>query len=206
GGGGLGSVWLPGVEVLNLSAGAGKITLAGTSGADAFTVTPTGANTATAQVGSLSPVVNTTNTGDLSVDAAGGSDSLTVNATSAGETINVDGAAVTVGGLKTVKYSNTESLQVNGLAGSDTFNVTSSPTVPISIDGGDPVGVTPGDLLNIVSNPGDMVAFTPGPTSDSGGFVVTTSVPITNQPISFIHIESISVSGGGTPVINGTNG
>ena len=27
-----------------------------------------------------------------------------------------------------------------------------------------------------------------------------------NQPISFVHIESLSVSGGGTPVINGTNG
>ena len=41
----------------------------------------------------------------------------------------------------------------------------------------------------------------PGPTSDQGGFVVNN-----NQPISFVHIESLSVSGGGTPVINGTNG
>jgi hypothetical protein len=200
-GGGLGTVSLPGIEVLNLSAGAGNITLAGTSGPDAFTVTPTGANTATAQVDGLSPVVNTTNTATLTVDAGAGSNALTVNGTSAADTINVSGAAVTVVGLKTVNYTNVESLQVNGLAGSDTFNVTSSATVPISIDGGDPVGVTPGDLLNVVTSPGDSVAFTPGPTSDSGGFVVNA-----NAPISFVHIESLSVSGGGTPVIFGTNG
>ena len=143
---------LPGIGTLNLNAGAGNITLAGTSGPDAFTVTPTGANTATAQVGILSPVVNTTNTGNLTVDAGPGSDSLTVNGTSSSDTINVSGAAVTVVGLKPVNYTNVESLQVNGLAGSDTFNVTSSATVPISIDGGDPVGVLPGDLLNVVTN------------------------------------------------------
>jgi hypothetical protein len=200
-GGGLGNVSLPGIGVLNLSAGAGAITLAGTSGPDAFTVTPTGANTATAQVGSLAPVVNTTNTGTLAVDAGAGSDTLAVNGTSGADTINVSGTSVAVVGLKSIGYSNVEALQVNGLAGSDTFNVTSSATVPISIDGGDPVGVTPGDLLNVVTNPGDLVAFTPGPTSDSGGFQVNA-----NQPISFVHIESLSVTGGGTPVINGTNG
>jgi hypothetical protein len=200
-GGGLGNVSLPGIEVLNLNAGAGSIILAGTSGGDAFTVTPTGANTATSQVGSLSPVVNSTTTSTLTVDPDGGSDTLAVNATSAGDTINVSGAAVTVVGLQTVNFLNVESLGVNGLAGSDTFNVTSSATVPISIDGGDPVGVLPGDVLNIVTVPGDMVNIFPGPTSDSGGVVVNS-----NQPISYVHIESLSVSGGGTPVISGTNG
>jgi hypothetical protein len=164
-------------------------------------VTPTGANTATSQVGSLSPVVNSTTTGTFTVDADGGNDTLTVNGTSAGDTINVSGAAVTVVGLQTVNFVNVESLAVNGLAGSDTFNVTSSATVPISIDGGDPVGVLPGDLLNIVTVPGDLVNLFPGPTSDSGGVVVNS-----NQPISYVHIESLSVTGGGSPVINGTNG
>lgn len=200
-GGGLGTVSLPGIATLNLNAGAGNITLAGTSGTDAFTVTPTGANTATAQVGGLAPAVNTTNTGNLTVDAGVGTDTLAVNGTSAPDTINVSGTAVTVVGLKPVNYTNVESLQVNGLAGSDTFNVTSSATVPISIDGGDPVGVLPGDLLNVITNPGDTATFGSGPTSDQGGFVVNN-----NQPISFVHIESLSVSGGGTPVINGTNG
>jgi hypothetical protein len=200
-GGGLGNVLLPGIEVLNLNAGAGNITLAGTPGPDAFTVTPTGATTATAQVGTLSPVVNTTNTGTLTVDADGGSDTLTVNGTSAGDTINVSGAAVTVVGLQPVNFVNVESLAVNGLAGSDIFNVTSSATVPISIDGGDPVGVLPGDQLNVVTVPGDTVNLFPGPTSDSGGVVVNS-----NQPISYIHIESLTITGGGSPVINGTNG
>jgi hypothetical protein len=200
-GGGLGTVTLPGIATLNLSAGAGNITLAATSGPDAVTVTPTGANTATAQVGTSSPVVNTTNTGNLTVDAGGGADTLTVNGTTSSDTINVSGAAVTVVGLKSVNYTNVESVQVNGLTGSDTFNVTSSATVPISVDGGDPIGVLPGDQINILTNPGDTATLYPGVTSDQGGFVVNT-----NQPVSFVHIESMSVSGGGTPVINGTNG
>ncbi|HSU69462.1 MAG TPA: hypothetical protein VLJ39_21430, partial [Tepidisphaeraceae bacterium] len=200
-GGGLGTVSLPGIATLNLNAGAGNIALAGTSGTDAFTVTSTGSNTATTQVGGLAPVVNTTNTGSLTVDAAAGTDTLAVNGTSASDTMNVSGTAVAVGGLKPVNYTNVESLQVNGLAGTDTFNVTSSATVPISIDGGDPIGVLPGDVLNVVTNPGDTATLSSGPTSDQGGFVVNA-----NQPVSFVHIESMSVSGGGTPVINGTNG
>jgi hypothetical protein len=201
-GGGLGNVSLPGIQTLNLSAGAANITLKGTSGPDAFTVTPTGANTATAQVGSLAPTLNTTNTGNLTVDADGGSDSLTVNGTSNADTINVGGTAVGVVGLKTVNYVNVESLQVNGLAGSDTFNVTSSATVPISIDGGDPVGVLPGDTLNVVSGPSDTVTFNAGPTGDQGNVQVGG-----NQPISFVHIESLEdLSGAGTAVINGTSG
>jgi hypothetical protein len=200
-GGGLGTVALPGIGILNLNAGAGNITLAGTAASEAFTVTPTGPNTATGQVGSLSPVVNTTNTGSLTTDAGAGSDTLTVNGTSNSDTINVSGAAATVVGLKSINYTNVESLQVNGLTGSDTFNVTSSATVPISIDGSDPIAVLPGDQLNVVTNSGDTVTLNPGPTSDQGGLVVNS-----NQPVSFVHIESTSVSGGGTPVINGTNG
>ncbi|HEX4794745.1 MAG TPA: hypothetical protein VH370_13175 [Humisphaera sp.] len=200
-GGGLGTVTLPGIAILNLNAAAGNITFAGTSGSDNFVVTPTGANTATTQVGALSPVVNTTNTGSLNVDSSAGSDSLTINGSSSSDTINVSGVAVTVVGLKPVNYANVESLQVNGLTGSDTFNVTSSATVPISIDGGDPIGVLPGDQINILTNPGDTANLFPGPSSDQGGFVVNA-----NQPISFVHIESMSVSGGGSPAINGTNG
>jgi hypothetical protein len=201
GGGLAGPVSLPGIGVLNLSAGGAAITLKGTPGPDAFTVTPTGANTATAQVGALAPVVNTTNSGSLTVDGNGGSDTLAVNGTSAADTIGVNGTSVAVNSLKVVNYINVPALQVNGLAGSDTFNVTSSATVAISIDGGDPVGVLPGDLLNVVTNPGDTVGIFPGPTSDSGGVVVNA-----NQPISYVHIESLSITGGGTPVINGTNG
>jgi hypothetical protein len=201
-GGGLGSVSLPGVQTLNLNAGAANLTLKGTSGPDAFTVTPTGANTATAQVGSLAPVVNTTNTGNFTVDADGDSDTLTINGTSNADTINVSGTAVTVVGLKTVNYTNVESLQVNGLAGSDTFTVTSSAAVPISIDGGDPVGVVPGDVLNVVSTGSDHLAFNPGPTGDQGSILVNS-----DQPINFVHVESLEdLSGAAAAVINGTSG
>jgi hypothetical protein len=200
-GGGLGNVFLPGIGVLNLGAAAGAILLEGTSGPDAFTVSPTSADTTTAQIAALAQVVNTTNTSSLTVDGGGGSDTLAINGSSGADTIAVNGSSVSVNALKVVAYTNIAALQVNGLAGSDTFQVTSSATVPFSIDGGDPVGVLPGDLLDIVTSLNDMANFTGGPTSDSGGFQVNS-----NQPISFVHIESLSLSGGGTPIINGTNG
>src|SRR5262249_39082679 len=131
----------------------------------------------------------------LAVQGTAAADTFDVNDTASGAN------AVKVNALLVVNYSAMANVAANGLAGSDTFNVQSSANVAFSVDGGDPVGGTPGDLINIVSRPGDMVTFNPGPTSDSGGFQVNT-----NQPISFIHIESITVSGGGTPVINGTNG
>ena len=191
---------MPGVATLNLNAGAGDVTLDGTSGPDSFAVTPTGPNSATIGVGAVAPVVYTTNTGDLKVDAGDGSDNLTVSGTSGSDTINVSGAAVTVTGLKAVNHLNVESLLVNGLAGNDTFNVATSSTVPISVDGGDPVGALPGDQLNVLTNPGDTAAVYAGPSSDRGSFVVNA-----NQPLSYVHMESLGVNGGGTPVINGSN-
>ena len=89
---------------------------------------------------------------------------------------------------------------MNGNAGSDTFNVTPSPTVAMFIDGGDPVGVKPGDLLNIIAG-GSTVTFNAGPETDEGSFVVGA-----NQPVSFDHIESLGITGSGPAVINGTNG
>src|SRR5262249_40683072 len=130
------------------------------------------------------------------VDGGDGNDQLIVDATSGDDTIDVTGVAVNVAGLQPINYSNFESLQVNRLAGSDTFNVTSSATVAISIDGGDPVGVLPGDLLHLVTNSADTVAYTPGPTGDAGGFVVNS-----NQPVNFVHIESLTVIDPATAVI-----
>src|SRR5262249_17664435 len=99
-GGGLGTVALPGIGTLNLNAGAANPPLAGTPAPAPFPAPPPAPNPATAQVGTRSPVVNTTNTGNLTVDAGPGSDSLTVNGTSSSDTLNVSGAAVTVVGLK----------------------------------------------------------------------------------------------------------
>ena len=89
---------------------------------------------------------------------------------------------------------------MNGNAGSDTFNVTPSSAVAMFIDGGDPVGAIPGDLLNIIAG-GGPVTFNAGPETDEGSFVVGA-----NQPVSFDHIESFGITGGGPAVINGTNG
>ncbi len=202
-GGGLGTVSLPGIATLNLNAGAGDITLAGTAGPDAFTVTPTGPNAATAQVGALAPVVNTTNTGTskLNVDGGAGSNVLTVDGTSGPDAINVSGTSVAVAGLKPVQFAEIASLQVNGLAGADTFNVSPSTTVPIGIDGGDPASVLPGDQLNVVTNPGAIATFIPGSAGDQGAFVVDSDLPIT-----FARIESLSVVGGGSTVLDGTSG
>src|SRR5205085_9103415 len=107
------------------------------------------------------------------------------------------------GPLETVNYTNTTDLRVEGLAGSDTFNVTPSPSTTIFIDGGDPIGSTPGDVLQITAG-GSNVAFTPGPHSDEGGFSVGA-----NQLVSFAHIESTSVTGtavaGQTATLSGTS-
>jgi hypothetical protein len=202
-GGGLGNVSLPDIGVVNLSALSRNITLAGVSpGPNAFTVTPTGANTATAQVGTLAPVVNTSNTGSLTVSGvSGGSDSLIVWGTSGPDTIGVSGSSVAVNALKVVNYTNVAALQVNGLAGPNTFNVTPSAAVPISLNGGDPTGVTPGDQVNVVTGPTDTVAFTPGSTSNQGTVVVNS-----NQPITFTQVAGVGVNGAGTARINDTTG
>ena len=99
-----------------------------------------------------------------------------------------------------VSASGAEAVRVNGRGGSDTFNVTPSASAGIFIDGGDPVGAIPGDLLNILAG-GGAVTYNSGPETDEGSFVVGV-----NQPVSFDHIESLGITGGGPAVINGTNG
>src|SRR5262249_48969289 len=158
-----------------------------------------GADTASLTAAGLNLTVNTNNTAALTVDTLDGSDHLTVNGTQAGEAIAVSGALVTVAGRKTINYLGTENLRVNGLSGSDTFNVTASATTRIFIDGGDPIGVTPGDRL-VIAGPATL---NPGPESDEGSLETAG-----NLPVSFDHIESITINGGGGggAVINGTNG
>ena len=64
---------------------------------DAFTVTPTGLNTATIQVSGPHPVINTSNTATLTIDPVGSADTVTVLGTSGIDTITVTyGATTTV--------------------------------------------------------------------------------------------------------------
>ena len=179
-------------------------TATGTTGPDDMTVTPISNASATITANGVGPVVTANlgvaGTSTFNVDAAGGSDQLTVNGTQSGETITINGTSVTVGGLKIVNYTNTEHLQVDGLAGNDTFNVTPAANTTIFVDGGDPIGVLPGDQINISG--GGPVTFFAGPQKDEGGFQVGS-----NATVSFAHIETIgSIVGPGPVLIVGTNG
>ncbi len=199
-GGGLGTVNLSGIEIANINSAAGNLTVQTTGDNDVVEVTPQGPNDGTLQANGVSPVVNFATTATFSVNLLGGSgDALTVNGSAGADVIAASGLAVGITGKKTINYSNAEALAVNGLAGSDTFNVTPA-SIPIFTDGGDPIGTTPGDMLHILGG-GDPVTFNPGPESDEGSFDVGA-----NQPVSFDHMESFTISGGGPLVVNGTNG
>lgn len=197
-----------GVETLNVNAGTGNITMLGTTGPDNFTVTPTGATTATTTLASLPTLtVNTTNTGAslLTLDPIGGSDNLRVNGTQGNETITVNFNSVigNTTGFKTVNYTNTENLQVFGQAGNDTFNVfpagNTTGNATFFIDGGDPIGSTAGDRINL--NPPGAFAIEAGPENDEGGLNAAGALRV-----SWDHIEEVTVTGPGPGLILGTNG
>ena len=205
-GGGLGTVNLSGVGVLNLNAFSVATMVTGTTGPDNLSVTPTGTNAATIQATGFFPVTNLTNATSLLVNTLGGSDLLSVYATQAGDAVTVNGttSTVTVGTWLPVVYSNTASVSVYGLDGSDTFTVTPSATVPFFIDGGNPIGVQPGD--KIVLNAPGATTFYPGPLSDQGGFLFGTPAGSLDQAVSFTHIESVTVTGAPSATILGTSG
>ncbi len=91
-------------------------------------------------------------------------------------------------------------VEIDSLAGSDTINIAPSTTTSFLVDGGDPIGVQPGDVINLI-HPAVAYQIFPGPTKDSGGLKTQGY-----QNVSWAHIESIVNSGGGSPIITGTNG
>ncbi|MCB9939631.1 MAG: hypothetical protein H6823_15420, partial [Planctomycetaceae bacterium] len=207
-GGGLGTVSLSGIEIANLTnnvvSAANTITVNDGTADETIHVRPTGANTATIQVDGSVPVLHTTNTGALTIGAAGGGDdTLAVTYTSQADDVAVDAAAGTLTHttLKTIAFTtaNIEALQVFGGADSDTFTVTPSSTIPVFIDGGDPIGSGDSLVINAAAN---TVTFIAGAQNDEGSFAVAS-----NEAVSFDRIESISVDGDGTNdlIVNGTN-
>ncbi|MBC8353053.1 MAG: hypothetical protein H8E66_13740, partial [Planctomycetes bacterium] len=202
-----GVVSLPGIEAVSLNAGANNLVVDGTTSADSFIVSPIAANVATVQAEGIRPVVTTTNTGSLTINAlGGGDDALEVQLSSASETVTVTAAVVQVtagAALKAVNYtaSNIDSLSLFGNAGDDIFNVTADVNTPtIFVDGGDPIGSTPGDTLNVTS--GTTVVINLGPQNDEGTFEVGGS-----QPVNFDRMESLgalNTPGGAT--VNASNG
>ena len=174
----------PTAATIALAGGGPTLNIAGfTGGPGNLVLTSTGANT-------------------LDEFGSGGSDSITVTQPTATVTRIAQSSP---GAWVPVDLSGFTDVNLNGNAGSDSFTITPSTTVPISVDGGDPVGVLPGDTLNIV--PGaSAVTYFAGPTSDSGGFIVGA-----DAPVSFTHIESIGPIAGagalaGPFTIQGTNG
>jgi len=203
GAGGAVSIGYSGIETLSLLAGIGDLAITATAADDIVTVTPgvsTGANSGTVQSSGAVPQIAFVNSGTFTANLGGGNDALIVNGSSNADIAAVNGAAVAITGRRTVNYTGIEALTVNGNAGSDTFDVTPAAGVAIFIDGGDPVGALPGDLLNIIAG-GGTVTYNAGPETDEGSFGVGA-----NQPVSFDHIESFGITGGGPAVINGTNG
>jgi len=204
-GGGLGTVSLDGVELLDVDAATGDLGINGTSDDDSAEVTPLGANSGTAQINGESPVVDFSDTGTVTVDLAGGFDQLVVNGTQGADSITVVGGAVTVTDAtpvtrEAINYANIESLTVNSLAGDDTIDVTPSATIPIFVDGGDPVGTTAGDTL-VIQAGGGAVSVESGPENDEGSVTVAA-----NERVSYDHIEALTIAGPGAAIINGTNG
>ncbi|HVX13123.1 MAG TPA: DUF4214 domain-containing protein [Pirellulales bacterium] len=211
---GFGPVSFVGLGTINVSNGAGAVTVVDSASNNTLDVTPTATTAtqaATVQVQGSSQVLNVTASGSLTANFTGSDDSLTIDGTPNSDTFSVGGTAVTESNgsfavPQTVTFSGAVALQVNGLAGNDTFNVAPSATLPISIDGGDPIGVNPplappnGDQINILAG-GNAVTFSQGPQADQGGFVVGT-----DQPVSFTNIERAAVANPGMVNVNGTNG
>jgi len=195
---GLGTVALPGIELVTLMAGDQDVTIAGSPAPETYVVTPIGADDAMVEIEGAAPSVRTVTTGLLTVDdgTSGDGDTLVVNLSSQGETVSVTGTSVAVtagASLKTVSYSptNVEALRVNGDGGQDTFDVTPSAAVPIVIYGGDPIGLIQGsgDTLNLITG-GSPFVFYPGPEPDAGTFEVGG-----DEPISFDEIELLQING-----------
>jgi hypothetical protein len=123
--------------------------------------------------GSDEITINTTGTTDLDVDGLGGDDSfivntgtldgavnisdsigtddsVVVNGPTAGSTFVVSGTQTTVNGDQVVNYDGSiESLTASGQAGNDTFTVTPSATLPITINGNAPTTPGTGDSLDV---------------------------------------------------------
>jgi hypothetical protein len=170
----------------------------------------------------ISPVLNYTNiTGPLQVDLGLGDDTLAVVGNPLSQTFNVNPSGAPVAfplpyGIVpantiqvddgndnvldgTILFAGIEGLQIAGLEGNDTFNVTPGP-IPVFVDGGDPIGTTAGDRIVVVAN-GNPVLFEPGPERDEGGFVFGG----VNERVSFDHIEAITVDTPDCVIITGTN-
>lgn len=182
-----------GVEDVATDANGFAIDVAGTAADDAVSIRPDNGTVQLTLVG-LNTVFDFSDmdndAGDFEYTAAGGNDEVTVNSDSNGRPHNIALGATTVVAIQTPAYQPVDltginHLNVNGGAGSDTFNVSGvGPT--LLVDGGDPIG-TVGDVLILQAN--TSIVSMAGPEPDSGGFLIDGA-----QLVSYDHIELINVN------------
>ena len=197
-GGNIGLVTLTGIGVINISNGAGSVTVAGIAGAGAvnnLAVTPTSATTANIQDNGKGPwvvatvaaaavlTVNPTTTGTVTVNGSGG-----VGITASG------GAAapiVTVGALIPVALvpADTSALVVNSGLGAVGLTVDSTagafPT-PITFN-----GQGSGDFLNLKDTGAAAMSdtYTPGPATGAGTSTIV--FPSGTQTVNFTGLSPV---------------
>ena len=129
-----------------------NLTVTGTAGSDTFTVTTTPTGTTMLDGQGSDDTYNVTQSalgGPLSINDTGGTngDQLTSSSSAVGEMIGMTSSQITRSSSQTITYSGIETLTVNGTAGSDTFNVTTTPTGLTTLDGQDS-----GDTYNITQS------------------------------------------------------
>ncbi len=193
-------VFFTGIEHVTINATAQRnVVVDATAGDDDLTFVSDGAQEGTLTASGINTqfVLNTVQS--LTVNGLDGTnDRLTIRGTTAADTFTVSGTTAALAASQGVDtISGMEALTIDGREGFDTFNVTPG-AIPISIDGGDPIGALPGDLLNITAD--GAVTLHAGPENDDGSLVDGA-----NAPVSFDHVESISVTGGTSATVNGTN-
>ena len=195
-----------GVEAVDVNANTQTLEVEATDTDDVIVVRPIGMASATVDVAGQPLVTATTVSGVLGaflVDSSFGSDAVTVEGNEGDNTITVHlstSSHVKVDTLLGVDLALTaggDSLSIAAGAGDDEIMVTPDADIPIFIDGGDPIAAS--DTL-IVDAGGAGVDVYPGPESDEGGIEVAGT-----QPISFDHIEDVTIDNAGVATIWGTS-
>jgi hypothetical protein len=199
---------------LTVDGGAGndRLDVAGSSGASSLT----GGSGNDTLVGGSGGDTLRGGTGEDQLDGRGGNntldggtenDTIVVTGTSAADTISTThtGASFNItGGLSAGNntISSMERVAISAGSGADaiTLHLSSAGGLTYTVLGGDPIAA-PGDSLTVDTSAN--VTYTPGPQPDEGTIVADTTIPTT---ISFDEIESLSISGGGGLVLQGTNG
>ena len=129
-GGGLGTVTLSGIETATIDAGAGDVVVNGSSMADDYTVQPSGSDTATVSISGVHLVLQTDNSGLLTIadGTAGDGDRLSVTYNDAGQSVTISDSSVDELTLKDINYTaaNISTLSVLTEGGGDSVTVVTS--------------------------------------------------------------------------------